>query len=48
MKYVHTISINAPSRNVWESLSSPDVWPSIWGWGKAGNVNKSAVPKAAT
>jgi len=31
MKVVHAILINAPSRNVWESLSSPEVWPSIWG-----------------
>jgi hypothetical protein len=45
MKYVHTISINAPSRNVWESLSSPDVWPSIWGWGKAGTCQQVGGPE---
>ena len=44
MKVVHTILINAPSRNVWETLSSPDVWPSIWGWGKAGDCQHVGGP----
>ena len=38
MKFVHAISINAPTRNVWDSLSSPDVWPSIWG--RAGRIQQ--------
>ncbi|MHB0958253.1 MAG: SRPBCC family protein [Pirellulaceae bacterium] len=45
MKLVHAILINAPTRNVWKSLSSPDVWPSIWGWGKAGDCQHVGGPE---
>ncbi len=38
MRFTSAISINAPSSKVWESVSSPEVWPLLWA--KAGKCEQ--------